>query len=69
MIEFGADFNHMIPHMNLNMPLYAIVRGKGNLLDIMLENGASMEYTVNNTQVDQEIIKKDDSINLVHLKH
>ena len=59
----------MIPHMNLNMPLYAIVRGKANLLDIMLESGASMEYSVNNTQVNMELIKKDQSINLVHLKH
>ena len=51
------------------MPLFAIMTGKAEYLDMMLEAGASMGYEINKKTVDDEIKKKPASIGEVHAKH
>ena len=51
LLDWGADMNRTMYHTAFNMPLYAIMRGKPILLDMMLERGASMDYDVDRHHV------------------
>ena len=47
LLEFGADIEHKQRYTNINMPLLAMMEGKVACLNLMLEEGASMDYKVN----------------------
>ena len=44
------------------MPLYAIIREKPNLLEIMLEKGASLDFDINRNHVQALLLMKDPKV-------
>ena len=44
---------------SFTMPLYAIMREKPNLLEIMLQKGASLDFDVNRNHVQALLLMKD----------
>ena len=60
---------YSIPNMNLNLLMYAILRGSSEMLNLMIEKGASMDYKINGKLVDDTLKRKDPSIAKVHMKH
>mgnify|MGYP001626792504 CR=1 FL=1 len=69
LIGFGADCEHRIPNIELNMPLYAILRENTKILDILLESGVSMDYHIHHKPVAPKIKKMSSEIDEVHQKH
>ena len=43
LLDYGADMNKKMWHTEWTMPLFAIMRDKPRLLDMMLERGAQAE--------------------------
>ena len=69
LLSYGANFEHLMHHVNMNMPQYAIMRNKPKILDIMLEHGASMDYKINGKKIDEKVKNPDDTFRQVHFKH
>ena len=69
LLEYGASMEHKQRYTNITMQLFAIMSGKANYLNFMLEAGASMDYEVNNKAVDDKVKTKPPSIAEVHAKH
>jgi len=69
LLAHGADCEYRIPNIELNMPLYAIMRDNGSLLDLMLETGASTDYNINEKPVATKLKNMSKEIDLVHFKH
>ena len=69
LIEHGANIEHKQAVTEMNMPMMAIWRENPGCLDIMLEEGAAMDYKINNKLVDETLKKKPVSIGEVHAKH
>ena len=51
----GAQTEHRIPDSPWNLPIYSIIRGHFNLLDLMLEAGFNMEYGEQRDEVNQMV--------------
>jgi len=69
LIDWGADMNHQMPHTAFNMPLYAIMREKPRLLDMMLAKGASMDYNIDRHHVRALLQMHNPEVEAVHFKH
>ena len=69
LLSYGANMEYLIPNMNMSLPIYAVMRGSSEMLDVMLEKGASMDYRINGKPVDDTLKKKEPAIAKVHLKH
>lgn len=46
LVKYGANINHRVRNSDISMTMYCIIRSQSNILDILIENGASMEYTI-----------------------
>ena len=62
LISYGADMNYQVPQVNFSMPMFAVHRGHGRLLDVMLEAGASTDIQANGISVHEQYIKCDKAI-------
>ncbi len=69
MLDKGARLDYKYPTSGLTHALFAIVRGKPKLLNLLLEYGASMDYVVNGKVVQDHIKTCPYEIEQVHFKH
>ena len=69
MLRYGARMDYKIPHAEMDMAMYALHRGNANMLDILLEHGASMDYRINGRAVDNKLKWSSPKIARTHLKH
>ena len=69
LVEHGADMSHRQQVTEMNMPMVAIWRENSECLDVMLEEGASMDYEINSKLVDDALKWKPAKIGEVHMKH
>ena len=69
LIKWGADMNYKMPNTEFNMPLYAVMRGRAHLLDLMLKMGASMDYSVDKGHVAALLQMQSPEFLEVHFKH
>ena len=44
LLSYGADTDYVIPDSPWSLSLYSIIRGKFNLLELMLQAGAKLDY-------------------------
>mmetsp|Transcript_28915 Transcript_28915/g.35748 ORF Transcript_28915/g.35748 Transcript_28915/m.35748 type:complete len:209 (+) Transcript_28915:12-638(+) len=58
LLAHGANVDYRVPNMNINMAMFALLRDQARVLDMMLETGASMDYTVNGKPVDDTLKRK-----------
>jgi hypothetical protein len=68
LIERGANVEARIHRSGITPALYSIIRGQPHMLDLLLEYGASMDITVNNKVVKDDI-KNDPEIKAIFAKH
>lgn len=68
LIERGANVEARIQRSGITPALYSIIRGQPKMLDLLFEYDASMDITVNNKLV-KEDIKNDPEIKAVFAKH
>ena len=69
LLDFGVDMNKKMFHTEWTMPLFAIMRDKPRLLDMMLERGASIEYDMTREHVRLLLVGKTKPIETVFFKH
>ena len=69
LLAYGANVDFRVPNMHINMPMYCIIRDQPRLLDILLETGASMSYSIKGKPVDPDFTRKNPLITQVHAKH
>ena len=68
LLERGANIEAKIQRSGISPVLYSVIRGQPQMLDLLLEYGASMEITLNNKLV-RDDIKNDPEIKEVFAKH
>ena len=67
LLEQGADYEYRTPPRNWSLLIEAIMRGRVNLFDLMLEKGAKLEFSINGKPIDPKVMTTE--INLVRFKH
>lgn len=65
LIDKGVDLDRRHPKTNFSPAIEAILRGKPKLLNLILESGASLDYTINNKKIAEDFISKDAAISAI----